>query len=188
MRTRRNEEFGRTGRWNYRAGIASGITAVLVLVGCGGEERGDEGTPAASTEQAPQKAEAAPSQVQPKLQPKPQAGNFLRDDLRTEIDLPDGYPSDAPVYPGSTTSRYLSQDGAVNVTFVTDADPGEVTGFFEDSLSDQGWGSVRSQSMGNSPGTMTFGNKGGRKISILSARVDEGSPDAVTMIMVRVDE
>ena len=75
----------------------------------------------------------------------------------------------------------------MNVTFTTTDAPGKVSGFMEKELVAKGWESVRTETVAGSPGAITVGFKRNRKISVLSEGLDEGKPDAVTMIMVRIE-
>jgi hypothetical protein len=143
--------------------------------------------PAAPTDQAD--SEAIVQRVPKRRQPDPDAANMptLREELRNEVARPDNFPSDAPVYPGSTTNQSLQLGNVLTVTFSTPDAPDEVSSFMNDEIESAGWGQIRTESMPASPGSMTYGFKPNRSISILVAPIEEGTPEAITMIMVRIE-
>ncbi len=149
--------------------------AFAVVVGCGGEEAKQTPAPEAAKPQA--REQQAPSNP-----PK-----SLREELSRTIDRPDDYPSDAPVYPGSSTSHVQTYPDSMNVTFSTSDDPGRVASYMERELGGQGWDQIRVESMPNSAGSITYGFKADRKIAVMAAQVDSGGADPLTMIMVRVE-
>lgn len=168
----------------------------FVATGCGDddepapparEQAAATPTPTTPTDQAD--SEAIVQRVPKRRQPDPDAASkpSLRDELRNEIDRPENFPSDAPVYPGAATNQSLQLGNVLTVTFSTADAPDKVSSFMQDELEAAGWGQMRTEIMPTSPGTMIHGFKPNRTISVLTAPIDEGTPDAVTMIMVRIE-
>jgi len=168
----------------------------FVATGCGDDEEpatpapeqaAAAPTPTTATDQAD--SEAIVQRVPKRRKPDPDALNkpTLGEELRNEIARPDNFPSDAPVYPGATTNQSLQLGNVLTVTFSTADAPDKVSSFMNDELEAAGWGQIRTESMPNAPGTMIHGFKSNRTISVLTAPIDEGTPDALTMIMIRIE-
>lgn len=180
------------------ARVFSLIVALILLAGCGGD--GDsprdrlERTAAANPERSSPSPtpgsdapNAGPSAGAPPSSPPVLPGQESpAQSLRNKIDLPDTYPSDAPVYPGSSNSHYgLSEDGRSNSLFGTDDSVEQVSEYMVDFLQENGWdgGSVQEVPQG----VQLTSQKGGREMVVIIREVGAGTPDAVTMIAVSVD-
>lgn len=174
--------------------LLAAIAFVTTVTGCGDDDEPVAPAAESAAVQPPAPATDPSGNSLRPLVPKRKADDAagrpaltLRDQLRVEVARPSNYPSDAPVYPGATTNQTMDDQGIMNVTFSTSDTPGEVAGFMQSELESMGWESVRTEAVPGSPGSITVGFKGNRKISVLAAGLDEGQADAVTMIMVRIE-
>lgn len=158
--------------------------ALALMVGCGGEEAKDTAaeTPAATpAEEAP--AEPQANQAPPPLAPRTTPAQELRRDL----ELPSYYPWDAPRYPGATASHQAqSSDGRANLLFGSDDSVSDVERYMEQFFRENDWTSDGAQPAPD--GVMMSGSKGDRGITVMVRRINDGQPDAITMIAVTVDQ
>lgn len=173
---------------------AKGVAAALLagslvgglLVSCGGSEEPSQtkGAPQAATQ-----GQDAAKKTSPPLPAKQAAAPprqfTIAEQLRVKVDVPDEYPEDAPIYPGSQASSVRSQGGTVILGFGTMDAPTEVQSYIETDLGNEGWDVQPVQEMPN--GVLVMGDKNGRKISVLIAEVNGNQGDANTLIMVSAE-
>ena len=171
------------------ATLLAGSLVGGLLVGCGGSEEpkhtGDVPQAAAQRGADAKKPSQPAAPARPKSAATPGAGSTLAEQLRVEVDVPDEYPDDAPIYPGSQASSVRKQGSTVILGFGTMDSPAEVQSYIETDLGNEGWDVQETQEMPN--GVLVVGSKGGRKISVLIAGVHGNSGDANTLIMVSAD-
>lgn len=169
-----------------------GVVAAAFFAACGG---GDEVEVPTKTPSKPAPAPAAekPAPEPPKAPPKPAARpepkaapptGSAGEQLRSEIALPDYYPDDAPVYPGTKPAQATMRNDRANVMFGTPDDPDKVAEYLSGFLDDQGW-HPESERVGSR--VMMHGVKGERRILVVVSRVDEAKSSEITMIAVSVD-
>ena len=170
--------------------IAAVLASVLVfgLVSCGGQEEPSQGE--AASQAAEGRAEPAkPAYKEPPTTPEmpPKASDLpvtVAEQLKIKQEIPDYYPADAPVYPGSLPSSVRIQGSKVILGFGTAAPRSEVGYYMESDLSSQGWDVNPVQELPT--GLLIQGTKDGRSISVLVASVDGDPGDETTMIMISV--
>jgi hypothetical protein len=157
------------------------LVACAFVAACGGEE------PAKPVADVPTKPAAdAPAKPAVKLKGREQAPEpTIEELLKARVELPDYYPDDAPVYPGATANRVNWVRGRVNAVFTTDDDPSDASGTLQSALDSSGWEEIVVAEMVN--GVVLQAGKDERSISALVSRMQEGTRDEVTMIMVVVD-
>lgn len=104
-------------------------------------------------------------------------------DFGTGAKLPDGWPSYAPQYPGSTIMAAMATPNGKTVTAQTTDNPEKVTAFYKDKLSGAGF---KQQVAGNFGGmqTLTMTKDNGKSNAVVSASVQNGK----TMITVSITE
>jgi len=146
--------------------------ACAFAIACGGDE---------PTKPAAKSAKAPMPRSQRERLPEPS----VKDTLAADIDLPDYYPDDAPIYRGATVNSSGWQSGRVNVVFSTADAPSDVSGDVQSSLRSKGWGEIVEAEMVN--GVVVQAEKGSRSISALISRMEGGTGDETTMIIVAVD-
>ena len=162
------------------------VLGTLLAAGCGGD---DTAAPAAAKPAAeaaaPAKTEPAPSPTPE--QPAPPAaapGNSgaVAKQLTEKIEIPSYYPEDGPVYPGAQPSQAQQlPSGKVSLVFGTDAMPPEAASVMSEAAEAKGW-SIESENQ-IERGFLTQAEKSGRKLVMLTSRVEDG----VTLVVVSVD-
>jgi len=130
--------------------LFSASAALLLIIGCGGEE----------SKQEPPKAAEQPA---PKAAPKGEEGNKIVEQvdedgkgmritatkpngttfqasIGEQVAIPEEFPKDVPVFPGSTPMASLfSPDEGVIVTFKSTEDQQAIYDFYQTSLAKDGW-------------------------------------------------
>ena len=118
------------------------LALVATLVAAGVSCKGEDEESAAR----PEAAAAKPPAVQPKPQKpgpgKKQGPGTLREQFAREIELPDGYPEDAPQYPGAKINAFTWKQGRIGATFSTGDTPEKVTSYVKQQLGSNGWEST----------------------------------------------
>ena len=168
--------------------LTIGLAAAGFAVGCGGGDDAPAAMPTA-TEKVADEARGEPRSETAEKPPSearqvPAAG--IAEQLRTTIEIPDYYPEDGPLYPGVKPSQtQQSNNGRVSLVFGTDETPDEASSVMNEAAEAKGWTIVSENQMER--GLMTMAEKDGRKMTILTSRMDGGSGDAVTLVAVSVD-
>jgi hypothetical protein len=82
-----------------------------------------------------------------------------------EIEIPEEFPKDVPIFPGSIPMAFLSApDEGIIVTFKSSEDQQDIFDFYESSLEDDGWEIVEDSMFGRQ---LSFDAiKGNRKVSV----------------------
>lgn len=155
------------------SGILLLLASALLAGGCTeGDGSGD----------APQRG-ATPPMVRPEGRtPNP---SRIREELRTNVELPDYYPDDAPIYPGAATNTAGRRRGRVAAVFSSQDSRDEIFAYVKAKLPSLGWADVSVQEMPN--GTVIHAIKAEREMSVLVSVMDEGTEYELTMMMVAVD-
>ena len=96
-----------------------------------------------------------------------------------EVPLPEGFPSDAPTYPGAKVVQSMKFPNGMTVMFQT-ADPTDkVSAFYKEKLKANGW-EVKS-TIDMPQGTMLVGSKGGQVLNAAVSHGDEGTTIALSL-------
>jgi len=168
----------------HRNRLASPLVAVLTAlamspwIGCGDDEPAKPPTPAA---QAPPAQKPQPVAKLPKQPPK-----SVKEQLAVSVALPDYYPKDAPVYPGTTPSYAGWQSGRVSAVFSTPDSSDDVVEWTTDFLESNGWEQVQSTQMDTGRFVQGFKLDEDRKISALVSKFHDGDEE-VTLIVISTD-
>lgn len=95
-------------------------------------------------------------------------GKEFRASIGDEIDIPEEFPKDVPIFPGSTPMAFLyAPDEGIIVTFKSKEAQQDIFDFYRSSLADDGWEFLDDELDGNQ---LTFeAIKGDRKITVLVA-------------------
>jgi len=109
----------------------------------------------------------------------------MRRQLRTEVELPDSYPDDAPMYPGALTNNAGRRNGRVTAVFSTEDGTEQVAAYLTAKIAAQGWKLFDTTEMPN--GSVMNATKNDRRLSLLISSMDEGTEYELTMIIVAVD-
>lgn len=173
------------------------VLAAVFTLACGDEpERNVTPTPLPGTgktapaDASPQTSAGSPAEGRPGAapgmnEPKP-VGRETMDQFDAEVDLPQTYPSDAPVYPGTRPSEAFERpDGRLSVVFSSPDSPDQVMEFMIRELSAARWEVGPEQDL--KTGRLVQGTKGDRLISVLLSRVGDESNRSTTMIAIAVD-
>lgn len=175
---------------SVRPAFLPALLATSLLLACGGDEQEPPAPaasePARSTEPA-RPAEPAPApRASREAPPVPPGATRPAEALRKKVELPDDYPSDAPVYPGTEPSQVSrGAEGRLVVMFGTEDAPDRVMDYMLSELPSAGWEVIAQQELPT--GQLVQGVKGDRLISVVLSRLDEGRDTAITMIAVSVD-
>jgi len=154
----------------FQIASAGSLVAILSLVlACGGDDGGSE----------PSATESTPSAQAPKAPAAPKAP--VPAPKVTDKGLPDGFPSDIPLYPGAKSERSLGIPGGPTLAAFSSGDDVEsVLSFYTDQLSGAGW--EVSETGGQNRGIRA--SKDGRSVNI---RVD-ARPEGTTNIAIVVSQ
>lgn len=173
--------------FSLRVALATGV--LVAFAGCGGDENGAEhqaqSMPATSPgESAQQSIEPAAEEMA--VDPESSARQ-LAEQLRQHVELPDYYPPDAPIYPGSQPSDAQElRGGRVAVVFSSPDAVDKVSEWLRHDLPSQGWTLTVEQAM--DAGMMIQAIKPNRLVSVLLSRVESGGSEPTTIVAVAVDK
>ena len=159
------------------------LLVLALFIGCSDSEEPSQTAAMTETQKAapPKVVAKVPKQMIPAKGPR----KTLKEQLDTEVDIPEGYPADAPVYPNAKTNTAKIQNGRMTAVFSTPDGPDQVTGFAETYLSGNGWSDVqRAEFPGG--GEMLQGYKGRRSLSVLVTTL-EAEGETVTLMAVTAD-
>jgi len=177
--------------------VSTALAASIFGIGCGG---GDEDLPAASDRSASERTErAAPPAPTPTQTPTPtpapteaqlegarEGAAVAARQLRETIELPSFYPEDGPIYPGAKPSKVeQAANGKVSVIFGTEAMPEEAAKVMNEAAEAKGW-RIDAENV-IERGQLASASKDGRSLMILTNRISEGTPDAITLVAVSID-
>lgn len=144
--------------------LVCAIALGSIAVACGNEEPGAP-EPAASP--------AEPTQPAPESAPSAAATPDPAEPIMTEGAIPEGFPSDIPVYPGATIGPSMSVPGeGVFATFATDDAVDAILTHYRSELAKNGWSVVDTAERDGIDGT-----KGGRKVELRVRPNEENRTD-----------
>ena len=99
--------------------------------------------------------------------------------VETSSHLPEGFPSDLPLYPGAKTTQGALRGDLRMATFETSASTKEVSEFYKRELLGKGWALEADVQMGGQ--TMVSGTKGKRTAGIMILEMKNGAQIVVTV-------
>jgi hypothetical protein len=160
--------------------LAITAAALLLLIGCGSEESTpDPQEPVARPIPAtPRKQEPeAPNTIVEKMDPDGKGmhliatspdGKKFNASIGDEIEIPEEFPKDVPIFPGSTPMAFLSApDEGIIVTFKSREEQQDIFDFYQSSLADDGWEILEDSILGK---RLSFDAiKDNRKVSVTVA-------------------
>ena len=156
--------------------------SLALLAGCGEDEPAvpEQAAKPAPTKPAPPKP--APSKPTPMVSPSPPKS--VVEQLAVRVELPDWYPSDAPMYPGAKLSRVGWEGSKVSGVFSTDDGSEEVSAWMNDFLASENWRNVTMVEIPN--GVILQARQGGRGLTVMVTPILSGG-ETVTLINVLSD-
>ncbi len=130
--------------------LATVAATIVMLIGCGSEEStSDSQKPDARPIPETRPARGAPNTIVETtdsdgkgmhLTATDPGGQEIKASIGDEIDLPEEFPKDVPIFPGSTPMAFLfSPDEGIIVTFKSTEEQQEIYDFYESTLTDDGW-------------------------------------------------
>ena len=167
--------------------LMASLVGVLGFVGlgCGGQDEASESQPAAEAksegERPKYKAPPTLPGMPAKAHDKPRT---LQEELSVKQAIPDYYPEDAPIYPGSLPSNIRTQGSTVTLGFGTKDSADQVVEFMQSDLNSNGWTILPRQELPND--TLIQGTKDGRSITVLVVGLAPDPEGESTMMMVSV--
>ncbi len=158
--------------------LATVTAASVLLIGCGSEESTpDSQKPAARTiPEAPPEPGARTTIVEEihpdgkgmHLTATDQGGREIKASNGDEIELPDEFPKDVPIFPGSTPMAFLfAPDEGIIVTFKSGEEQQDIFNFYQSKLADDGWEIVEDKMHGSRLSFEAIKEK--RKVSVVVA-------------------
>jgi hypothetical protein len=158
--------------------LVAAAAASLLLIGCGSEESTPEPQEPAA-QQAPSKPrqDKQLNEIVETMDPDgkgmhltattPQGKKF-KASIGDEVDIPDEFPKDVPIFPGSTPMAFMfAPDEGVIVTFKSTEEQQVIFDFYRSSLADDGW-KILPGEVFDSELTLDA-TKGNRKVSVMVA-------------------
>lgn len=170
--------------------LATAAAASLLLVGCGDEESTSESQDPVARP-APKKQAVKPpprNTIVEKLAPDGKSmhltatdpkGKEITASIGDEIDLPEQFPKDVPIFPDSTPMAFLFSPGeGIIVTFKSVEKQQDIFDFYESSLTDDGWEILENQTQstklsfeaikeGRKVAVTVTGKKGDSRVSVI---------------------
>ena len=104
--------------------------------------------------------------------------------FETFVEIPEAYPDDAPVYPGTKPNTTEFRRGLITLAFNTEDDLETVRSWSSEFLSSNGWSDLSETALPD--GTIIDARKDGRQMSVLLSTLEE-SGRQVTIIVVATD-
>ena len=130
--------------------LATAAAAIVMLTGCGSEES----TPDSQKADARPIPETRPGRTEKNtiietidsdgkgmhLTATDQGGQEIKASIGDEIDIPEEFPKDVPIFPGSTPMAFLfSPNEGIIVTFKSTEEQQEIYDYYQSTLTDDGW-------------------------------------------------
>jgi hypothetical protein len=169
-------------RWQLLATVALGLGLGLVLA-CGSDESSaPDPTPVPAERAAAVEPKAQPSVVLPTI-PSP-LRETISAELAAKIEIPDFYPEDGPVYPGTLPSKSFVNGNVVNLMFGTSDSPDQVLEFMNKEFPRLGWENAAVMRMSNV--ISIEATKPGRSLAVILTEVASGSPEQTTLIAISI--
>ena len=152
-----------------------------LLLACGGEDAPEApSAPAAQSQPAPEVHKSA----EPVMPPIPSARpSNVEAELAVKIEMPDFYPADAPVFPGTAPSKVFVEGDKINIMFGSQDSVEDVLGFLNEELPRLGWDNHLVQRMSN---IVTLeGRKGDRDLTIVLTHFsgDQENPTLIAIVV-----
>ncbi len=159
--------------------LVTAAAASLLLTGCGSEE-----PPSNSQKSIDRPAPVTPpggtsrrNKIVEEMDPDGKGmhltatspeGKQIKASIGDEIEIPDEFPKDVPIFPGSTPMAFMSAPGeGIIVTFKSGEDQQDIFDFYQSSLTDDGWEIVEDSMFGKQ---LSFDAiKDNRKVSVVVA-------------------
>jgi hypothetical protein len=161
--------------------LALAAAAFLLLIGCGGEESTpDSQEPVARPipETPPKRPPEGRNKITEKVDPDGKGmhltatspeGKQFNASIGDEVDIPEDFPKDVPIFPGSTPMAFMSApDEGMIVTFKSSEEQQDIFDFYQSSLADGGW-EILEDSMFHDHQLSFDAFKDNRKISVVVA-------------------
>jgi hypothetical protein len=165
--------------------LATAAAALLLLIGCGGEESTpDSQEPVARSIPATPPKRAIPpmrargeNEIVERMDPDGKGmhltatspeGKKFNASIGDEVDIPEEFPKDVPIFPGSTPMAYMSSpDEGVIVTFRSSEKQQDIFDFYQSNLTDDGWEILKNPKSGQK---LAFDAvKADRRVSVIIA-------------------
>ncbi len=176
-------------RWQLLATVALGLGLGLVLA-CGSDESSaPDPTPVPAESPAAVKSEAQRSPAIPAIPATmpaipPPLRQTISAELAAKIEVPDFYPEDGPIYPGTFPSKTFVNGNAVNLMFGTSDTPDQVLEFMTKEFPRLGWENAAVKRMSNV--ISIEATKPGRSLAVILTEVASGSPEQTTLIAISI--
>ncbi len=142
--------------------LATTAAAFLLLIGCGSEESTpDPQEPVARPIPAtpPKEARTELNTIVEKMDPDGKGmhltatnpeGKKFNASIGDEIEIPEEFPKDVPIFPGATPMAFLSApDEGIIVTFKSGEEQQAIFDFYQSSLPDDGWEVLEDEKFGS---------------------------------------
>jgi hypothetical protein len=160
--------------------LVTTAAAFLLLIGCGSEESTpDPQEPVARPIPAtpPKEARTGLNTIVEKMDPDGKGmhltatspeGKQFNASIGDDIEIPEEFPKDVPIFPGSTPMAFLSApDEGIIVTFKSREEQQDIFDFYQSSLADDGWEILEDSILGK---RLSFDAiKDNRKVSVTVA-------------------
>ncbi len=164
---------------------AIAAAAFLLLIGCGGEESTpDPQKPAAQPDSATSlkkptlpKMREGRNKIVERMDPDGKGmhltatspeGKQFNASIGDEVDIPEDFPKDVPIFPGSTPMAFMSSPGeGIIVTFKSAKKQQAIFDFYQSSLADDGWEVLEDSKYGQQLAFDALKDK--RRVSIIVA-------------------
>ena len=161
--------------------LAPAAAAFLLLIGCGGEESTPDSQepvarpiPETPVQRPPEGRNKITEKVDPDgkgmhLTATSPEGKQFNASIGDEVDIPEEFPKDVPIFPGSTPMAFMSApDEGVIVTFKSGEEQQDIFDFYQSSLVDGGW-EILEDSMFDDQQLSFDAIKDNRKVSVVVA-------------------
>ncbi len=130
--------------------LATAAAAIVMLIGCGSEESTpDSQKPAARPTRETRPERGAKNTIVETtdsdgmgmhLTATNQGGQEIKASIGDEIELPEEFPKDVPIFPGSTPMAFLfAPTEGIIVTFKSVEEQQEIFDYYQSTLTDDGW-------------------------------------------------
>ena len=158
--------------------LVTAAAAIVILIGCGSEES----TPDSQKPAARPIPEAPPEpgvrntiveEIDPDgkgmhLTATDPGGREIKASIGDEIEIPEEFPKDVPIFPGSTPMAFLfAPDEGIIVTFKSGEEQQDIFDFYQSRLADDGWEILENKLQGSQFSFEAIKEK--RKVSVVVA-------------------
>ena len=173
--------------------LLTAAAAALLMSGCGSEESTSDpqqpvSRPVPATPPRPQGLNKIVEQMDPDgkamhLTATSPAGKKFQASIGDEVEIPDEFPDDVPIFPGSTPmASMLAPDEGIIVTFKSGEKQQDIFDFYQSSLVEGGW-VVLEERIFQSPLSLDAG-KDDRKVSVVVTGTEGDARISVIVIPV----